>query len=414
VGEGHAWVERAIRSLDEAGLRNTRQEMMLQAALGISFQLVRAVTSEAHAALTRALELADHLGDPDYQRHIIHTFWIYHTRIGEVRSSLALARRAEAIASSMTDTTASAEAAWMLGIALYFAGESEVARQHLEHLLQDPPPGYRSFSIRRTGFDQCIPARYILGHALWVQGSPAQAMDAIRTSLEEARHLQHPLTLCSALGLGGCPLALRTGDLETARRWAEELVACAEQHAFGDYLSYGMAVQEIVSLRKAGSQANSEQARVALQRWRAAQWHVVLSVIDFAEAAAHAGHAGEISALADEALERAERNQELWAFPEALRVKGELLLLQDAPDPQLARQYFLRSLKQARAQGALSWELRTAMSIARLELGLGSPDQARDVLSRAYARFREGFDTADLKAARQLLGALNYTVLESN
>jgi predicted ATPase len=109
----------------------------------------------------------------------------------------------------------------------------------------------------------------------------------------------------------------------------------------------------------------------------------------------------------DEALERAERNQARWACPELLRVKGELLLLAGARDPDLAGQYFRRSLEQARAQGALSWELRSAMSLARLQLGRDNPGGAREVLSRAFTQFTEGFDTADLRAARGLLSTLS-------
>src|SRR5690348_1335508 len=96
-----------------------------------------------------------------------------------------------------------------------------------------------------------------------------------------------------------------------------------------------------------------------------------------------------------------------------LRVKSELLLLQATPDPQLAKQYFLRSLNQARAPGALSWELRTAMSIARLEIRLDSHDKAQKTLSHAYAHFRDRFQTTDLKDARQILRELNDMVLQS-
>ena len=121
---------------------------------------------------------------------------------------------------------------------------------------------------------------------------------------------------------------------------------------------------------------------------------------------AKAGHVEETSAIVDEALEQAERNQELGVYPEVLRVKGALFLLQGDSGLARAEEYFVRSLELARAQGALSWELRAGMSFARLGLRRGNVEQARDVLSRIYARFNEGFDTADLQAARQLLSDL--------
>ena len=407
VGECHAWAERAIRSLDKAGLRASRQEMILQAALGISFQLARAMTSEGCAALTRALELAEQLNDSDYQLHILHSFWVYHMRIREVGTSLALARRAEAIALSLEDSSALTEPEWMLGVSLHFGGEHAAARQRLEEFLQRPPPASRSHYVRRSGFDLYVVARYVLAHVLWVQGYPDQAMRAVRAAVEEARHLQHPNTLCSALAYGGCALSLRTGDLETAGRLAAELLDRAEKYDLADYLHYGTAVQAVISLRERRSDTSIEQIRVALQRWRVSKWHIVLTICEFAEIVAGAGHVDEISAIVDEALEQAKRNQEFGDYPEALRLKGELLLLQAASDPGRAEEYFVRSLELARAQGALSWELRVGMSFARLALRRGNVEQARDVLSRIYARFEEGFDSADLQAARQLLSDLS-------
>jgi predicted ATPase len=167
-----------------------------------------------------------------------------------------------------------------------------------------------------------------------------------------------------------------------------------------------MELESALSLRKEGSIASVGQLRLALQRWRATGWHSFLSIGELADLAANAGYVDEISPIVDEELERAERHRELWAFPDALRVKGELLLLRANPDPELARENFLRSLQCARAQGALSWELRAATSLARLERAQGRTEQARRLLQSVHGRFTEGFDTADLKRARWLLAEL--------
>ena len=109
--------------------------------------------------------------------------------------------------------------------------------------------------------------------------------------------------------------------------------------------------------------------------------------------------------MLDETLERAEHNQELWAMPEVLRLKGELLLLAGS-DPRVAEAYFDRSIGLARAQGALAWELRSAMSIATLHGKRGRNEHACEVLHAAYARFTQGFETADLMRAKLLLDEL--------
>jgi predicted ATPase len=90
-----------------------------------------------------------------------------------------------------------------------------------------------------------------------------------------------------------------------------------------------------------------------------------------------------------------------------LRIKGELLLLQDAPGAVAAAEdYFRQALDWALQQGALSWELRAATSLARLLRNRGRSVDASACLQPVYDRFTEGFDTADLKTAKAVLDDL--------
>jgi predicted ATPase len=92
---------------------------------------------------------------------------------------------------------------------------------------------------------------------------------------------------------------------------------------------------------------------------------------------------------------------------ELLRVKGELLLLQGGSSAAAtAEDHFRQALDWAHRQGALSWELRAATSIARLLRDQSRAADALALLQPIYDRFMEGFDTADLKAAKALLDAL--------
>ena len=403
MGEWHAWAERALPILDETGLRGTWQEMMIRAALGISFQLIRNRVSEAYAAMTRALELAEELRDADYQLRILHILWIYHMRIGEVRAALGLSHRAEAVAASLANPVSSVTAESMRSIALIWTGEHESARRRLECLLHELTAGPRRHFIRRAGWDLYVVARYLLAGILWIQGYPVRAMNGLEESIEEARRLQHPQSLCSALAFGGCALALQTGDLDMGERLAAELVGTARRYAMEDFHAWGKAAQEIIALRRGHGNPGPGQFRLAIQRWRDSEWHIFLSSSDLAEAVLRAGTGDEISAIIEEELDRAECDQACSIVPELLRIRGELLLLRDAPNPELARECFLRSLDRARAQGALSWELRAALSLTRLERSQGRPREAHQLLRAVYDRFTEGFDTFDLKCARILL-----------
>jgi predicted ATPase len=128
---------------------------------------------------------------------------------------------------------------------------------------------------------------------------------------------------------------------------------------------------------------------------------------EMAEALGRPGQIADGLAAIDEAIERCERAEVHWVMSELLRVKGELLLLQRAPGAATsAEDHFRQALDWARRQGALSFELRAATSLARLLRDQGHPADALGLLQPVYDRFTEGFDTSDLKPAKALLDAL--------
>ena len=101
-----------------------------------------------------------------------------------------------------------------------------------------------------------------------------------------------------------------------------------------------------------------------------------------------------------------ETTEERWFEAEVHRIAGEIALKSPKPDTTKAEAYFDRALSVARQQQAKSWELRAAMSMARLWRDQGKPQQARELLAPVYGWFTEGFDTLDLKEAKALLKAL--------
>jgi len=101
-----------------------------------------------------------------------------------------------------------------------------------------------------------------------------------------------------------------------------------------------------------------------------------------------------------------ETTKERWCEAEVNRVAGEIALKSLEPHAAKAEGYFERALSVARQQQARSWELRSAMSMARLWRDHGKRDEARDLLASVYGWFTEGFDTRDLKDAKALLDEL--------
>jgi predicted ATPase len=101
-----------------------------------------------------------------------------------------------------------------------------------------------------------------------------------------------------------------------------------------------------------------------------------------------------------------ETSKERWFEAEVNRIAGEIALKSPQQDAAKAEGYFDRALAVARQQQAKSWELRAAMSLARLWRDQGKPQQARELLAPVYGWFTEGFDTRDLKEAKELLEEL--------
>ena len=101
-----------------------------------------------------------------------------------------------------------------------------------------------------------------------------------------------------------------------------------------------------------------------------------------------------------------ETTKERWFEAEVNRIAGEIALKSPEPDAAKAEAYFEHALAVARQQQAKSWELRAAMSMARLWRDQGKRDEARDLLAPVYGWFTEGFDTRDLKEAKELLDEL--------
>jgi predicted ATPase len=115
------------------------------------------------------------------------------------------------------------------------------------------------------------------------------------------------------------------------------------------------------------------------------------------------GRLDEALPTIDKTIAQVKRHGEL-SEPELQRIRGELL--EKIADEQGAEQAFCRSIELADQQSALSWRLRASISLARLQFRQGRREEAREMLAGTYARFSEGFGTADLKTADRLLATL--------
>ena len=158
-----------------------------------------------------------------------------------------------------------------------------------------------------------------------------------------------------------------------------------------------------------GKASNAVQMiTAAITAWRStgSTLFVPLHLSYLARAYAELGQFDDARRCIDEAMTAVETTKERWCEADINRVAGEIALKSPEPDAAKAEAYFERALAVAREQQAKSWELRAAMSMARLWRDQGKRDEARDLLAPVYGWFTEGFDTLDLKEAKALLDEL--------
>ena len=132
-------------------------------------------------------------------------------------------------------------------------------------------------------------------------------------------------------------------------------------------------------------------------------------VSQLARAHAELGDFQEASRCIKEAIQAVKTTKERWCEADISRIAGEITLISPERDAVKAEEYFERALSVARQQHAKSWELRAAMSLARLWRDQGKSQQARELLAPVYGWFTDGFDTRDLKEAKVLLEELEAT-----
>jgi predicted ATPase/DNA-binding winged helix-turn-helix (wHTH) protein len=405
-------VEQALSALTPESGPDPRCEMKLHAALGASQVHTGAVTVPAiEAAWRRALEVAESLDDAEYQLRSLLGLWFFQTVGSRHRAALALAQSFCALAAKRSDPNDRLIGERMIGVSQYYLGDHSSARRRLEHMLTRYVPVAQKSHVIRFQSDQLVTARVVLARILWLQGFPDQSMRAAESSIADARAANHTNSLCYALSQAACPIALLVGDLAAAERYVSMLLDHSTRRALALWQAWGRAYQGVLVIKRGDSATGLRLLCAGLNKLGEAKF-VALRLVTFlmAEALARAGQIADGLAMIEEAIAQSEHTEERWLIAELLRVKGELILLQDAPEAAVAAEdHYRQALDRARRQGALSWELRAATSLGRLLRDQNRSTEAIALLAPIYNRFTEGFETADLKAAKALIDGFYNT-----
>jgi class 3 adenylate cyclase/predicted ATPase/ribosomal protein L40E len=411
-GEAINFFREALGALDH--LPESKQK--LGAGIDIRVELGPALaakggysTPEVEETYSEARDLCRRLGEPP---QLFPVLWglarLYDFR-GKPEAAREIGGQLLSLAERVKDTGLLLEAHHTLWATSFNLGELSSVLKHTEHGIElYDPKQHRQHASLYGGHDPGVCCANHAARALWLLGYPDQALKRSQQGLALARQLSHPYSMALSLYWAAWVHQLR-GEVETFRERVETGQALSEEFGFLRWKAESTIFLGWRLVHKGHLDQGIEGIRQGISSLGArasAREGAYYSTL-LAEAYSKADLTDDGLNVITEALVSAHKTGIRYYEAELHRVKGELLLRQAVPAEKVAETCFQEALKVAQNQGAKSLEMRAVMSLSRLWRRQGKQAEARRFLAEIYGWFTEGFDTADLKAAKALLEELS-------
>jgi predicted ATPase len=392
-----------------------REQIKLQVGLVNALMHTKGyAAAETKASLDRArllIEQAEALGEPPEDTlqlfSILYGFWATNFVAFNGDALRELAMQFLRLAEKQGATIPIMIGHRLVGAALLCTGDIAQSRAHHDQALVLYDPTQHRPLATRFGQDVGVTILSFRSIALWLLGYPYLAVADIVHVLKAAREIGHAATLMYALSVTSWTHLL-CGNYAATSAQANELIALAHEKGTWYWKAFGM-IHKGCALTPTHKNSNAVQmiaSGLAAHQLTGATLFVPYWSSCLARAYAETGHFDSAWRSIDEAMAAVETTKERWCEADIHPIAGEIALKSPQPDAAKAEGYFDRALVVARDQQAKSWELRAAMSMARLWRDQGKRQQAHDLLAPIYDWFTEGFDTLDLKEAKALLEQL--------
>jgi class 3 adenylate cyclase/predicted ATPase len=385
-----------------------RQALTFNVSLGSSLAVTRGwAAPEVEEVYTRASDLCEQTG---YESPLFPVLWgssqVYIVR-ADVPEHRKIAERLLSLASSRQDLLSAMTAHWVMGTNLFHAGNYVASREHTDRSWTLYDPAQHRDQLEIFGIDLGVFGLCYAAHGLWCLGYPELAVQRSREAVTLARELDHSFSLTVAFAYAAM-LYQFSRHVLLAREHADTVVALSIEHGFAYYRAWGTIVQGWVGVESGQAEQGLAAIQDGLTALKGTGGGLRLPYYSTVLAAAlgSAGRFAEGLRVLEDALADVARTGERWADAELYRLRGELLLQagEHAQESDMQpEQCFRQALTIARSQQARSWELRSAISLARSWQSRGRRQEAYELLEPLYGWFSEGFDTSDLRDAKQLL-----------
>jgi predicted ATPase len=408
--EAFALGKRALTVLGalSEGAERRRRELAILMTMGVPALASRGFSSpDVQAVFNRARTLCAEFHEADQLARVLWGLGTnYVTRLQLVDAQEVCDRLYE-LATQSQDSGIAVHADGSAAVVHYYAGDFKQSLKCLEDLPKRCDLGLRRSACLNYSYDPIVAACAYRGSSLWCLGYPDRGLTEIMAGVDAAAEVEHRYMLAFALTFVVI-YAFWRGDWDQAKTYNEKLLLLAAEEGFTYFVAVATCHDGLLL-------AQQGRATEGLARFRDGLIKIIaiggrtsqrrLST-DWADLLMQCGeHEEAVDVLNAEIASMRQGAARFWEA-EIIRVRGELLLIRDAGSSAEAERSLQAALDVARQQEAKSLELRAAMSLSRLWMTQGRSREAHALLSPTYGWFTEGFDTADLKRAQQLLAEI--------
>jgi predicted ATPase len=385
-----------------------QRDVDIHIALGASLIATRGFSApEVAQTYTYAQQLCAHLDDPHQLFPAMFGLRSHYHSRAELQTAHALGERLLTLAQQAQEAAMLMAAHRALGATLFWLGAVAAADTHLAQGIALYDPQQHRASVLRYGEDAGVNCYSLAAWARWFLGYPDQGLARSQEAVTLAQQSAHPFSLVNALSFVAVFHQLRR-EAHTAQECAEAAIRVATDQGFPYWRAYSSLSHGWALVHQGQGKEGIAQMYQSMQAFRTTGAELARPYFLALLAEAH-GALGQPEAglrVLAEALRLTDTPRVRWYESEMYRLKGALLLQENAAHQVEAESCFQHALDIVRNQQAKSFELRTATSLARLWQQQGKRQEARQVLGDVYDWFTEGFDTADLQDAKALLDAL--------
>ncbi|MFN2234277.1 MAG: adenylate/guanylate cyclase domain-containing protein [Anaerolineales bacterium] len=395
-----------ILSTTASSPEQAQQEIMLQTSLARALMAIKGFTPEVEDAYIRALKLSEGQGEIPQLFPVLRGLSSYYMYQAEFDKGAQIGQRILDLAEKRDDNFFRLHGYLVLGVNIGFTGNFqdglEILGKGIE-IFEREPISLRPYQLGNNPGIVCYTSSAIF---LYQLGFLESAVEKAERAMKLATTLNHPYTLAYTLFHTGS-LYLWLGEIEQASEQASAMLEVAVEHGFLIWESLAtmlIGVTQMAMGQPKEGLVKLEQGFASYQGHKTAPVFYPNIIAMRAGAYAQIGHLNEGLNLLNNILREIGDERALLEQPQLLMLRGDILLAASPESTAEVIDLFKLILTDASRMGLKLLALQAATRLCKLEMLQGNGEASRKVLADIVDSFSEGFEMADLRAARAILG----------